>query len=111
MERVNEKDEAYRQGDSGVKYLFRGPRTDWGLIRFLPGEELGRHYHQEVEETFYFVRGEPKMLVNDETIRVREGDAFRLEPGEQHNIVNDTERVVDAIFIKHIHRPKDKVNA
>ena len=111
MERVNEKDEAYRNGDSGVKYLFRGPRIDWGVIRFLPGEELGRHYHQEVEETFYFVRGEPKIFVNEEEIRVREGDAFRLEPGEFHNIVNDTAAPVDAVFIKHVYQPKDKVNA
>ena len=41
MERVNEHEKTYRNGQSGVKYLFRGPCIDWGLIRFAPGEQLG----------------------------------------------------------------------
>ena len=41
MERVNETDLDYRHGDSGPKYLFRGPKIDWGVLRFLPGQELG----------------------------------------------------------------------
>ena len=41
MERVNANELEFRNGESGPKYLFRGPRVDWGLIRFLPGETLG----------------------------------------------------------------------
>jgi len=110
MERVNEHDLEYRKGKSGPKYLFRGPNIDWGVIRFLPGEELGRHKHEKVEETFYFTKGTPKMIVNDEEFRVKEGDAFRIEPGEAHNIINDTDDIVDAVFIKHIYAPDDKVD-
>ena len=29
MELVREEDKAYRFGDWGIKYLFRGPRIDW----------------------------------------------------------------------------------
>jgi len=108
MERVNEHDLEYRKGDSGPKYLFRGPNIDWGVLRFLPGQELGRHLHRKVEETFYFVKGTPKMIVNDQEYRVRQGDAFRIEPGEAHNIINDTDEPIDAVFIKHIYAPDDK---
>ena len=110
MERVNERDLEYRGGDSGVKYLFRGPKTDWGVLRMKPGDTLGHHYHERVEETFYFVKGEPKMIVNGEEFRVREGDAFRLEPKDDHDIINDTDGVVDCVFIKSTYDPKDKVN-
>ncbi|HUV39467.1 MAG TPA: cupin domain-containing protein [Planctomycetota bacterium] len=111
MERVNEHDVAYRSGDAGVKYLFRGPKIDWGVLRLAPGDTLGHHYHERVEETFYFPAGEPLMIVNGEKLRVRAGDAFRLVPGDRHDIVNDTGAPVDCIFIKSTWDPKDKVNA
>ena len=110
MEQVNEQDLEYRGGDSGVKYLFRGPKIDWGVLRMKPGDTLGHHYHDRVEETFYFVKGEPLMIVNGEEFRVRRGDAFRLDPSDKHDIVNDTDDVVDVVFIKSTYDPKDKVN-
>ena len=110
MEKVNEFDQEYRNGTSGVKYMFRGPNIDWGVIRFLPNDTLGRHYHEEVEETFYFLRGAPKMVVNGREFRIRPGDAVRLDPEDIHDIINDTGEEVDVVFMKHIHKPADKVN-
>ncbi len=110
MERVNEADLEFRHGDHGPKYLLRGPRMEWGIIVFRPGQELGRHYHNEVEETFFFLEGTPLMIVDDEEYRVRPGDAFRLEPGEAHNIVNDTGQDTRLIFIKVPYLPEDKVS-
>lgn len=110
MEHVNEGEKQYRDGDHGVKYLFRGPRLDWGVLRFLPGQELGTHYHEKVEETFYFTKGTPRVLVNGQEYRVRVGDAFRMEPGDVHNIINDTGEPIDAVFIKSDYLPKDKVD-
>ena len=110
MERVNESDLQYRSGDSGVKYLFRGPKIDWGVLRLKPGETLGHHYHERIEETFYFPAGEPKMIVNGQEFRVRTGDAFRLDPGDVHDIINDTGEPVDAVFIKSSYDPQDKVD-
>jgi len=111
MEKVNEAEKEYRNGDSGPKYLFRGPRLDWGVLRFLPGQQLGTHYHEKVEETFYFTRGTPLVVVNGEEHRVRVGDAFRMEPGDVHNIINDTAEPIDAVFIKSDYLPKDKIDA
>ena len=110
MERVNEKQLSFRHGDSGPKYLFRGPKHEWGVILFHPGQSLGPHKHAEVEETFYFVRGTPKMIVNGQEFRVKVGDAFRLDPSDVHNIINDTSEPVDAVFIKSSYNPKDKVD-
>jgi len=85
MERVNEHECEFRFGDHGPKYLLRGPRLEWGIIRFQSGQALGAHKHEEVEETFYFEEGTPLMVVNGEEYRVVAGDVFRLEPGESHN--------------------------
>ena len=35
---VNENDKEYRFGDSGPKYLMRGPNVDFGIVRLKPGE-------------------------------------------------------------------------
>ena len=112
MEIVREEDQTYRGGTSGVKYLVRGPRIDWGVILFAPGEELGRHLHREVEETFYFVEGQGGRVIVDEVERPAQvGMAVRIEPGEVHNIINDTDAPLKAVFIKSPYNPSDKVNA
>ena len=111
MERVNENDLSYRNGDSGVKYFMRGPKIDWGVWRFLSGESLGDHYHNEVEETFYFVKGAPKMIVNGEAFRIKPGDVVRLDPHDRHDIINDTDDACEGVFIKSVYAPDDKVKA
>jgi mannose-6-phosphate isomerase-like protein (cupin superfamily) len=111
MQRTNERDQTWRNGNSGVKYLGRGPRIDWGLVKLQPGEELGAHFHKAVEETFYFPEGSPKIIVAGKEIRVSAGDSFRVEPGETHDIVNDTSSDVIAVFIKTPYDPDDKVSA
>ncbi|HUT73581.1 MAG TPA: cupin domain-containing protein [Armatimonadota bacterium] len=108
MQRVNETECEFRHGDSGPKYVMRGPRHEWGIIVFHPGQSLGAHRHSEVEETFYFVSGEPLMIVDGQAHRVRRGDVFRLEPGEAHDIINDTAADTRVIFIKCPYLPNDK---
>ncbi len=108
MERVNEHDLEYRNGDHGPKYLFRGPKHEWGVILLRPGDALSAHKHAEVEETFFFETGAPKLIVNGVEHRVRTGDVFRLEPGEAHDIVNDGPDETRIVFIKCPYSPDDK---
>lgn len=108
MQRVNEAECEFRLGDSGPKYLMRGPRHEWGIILFRPGQSLGAHRHREVEETFYFLSGSPLIIVDGQEHRVTAGDVFRLEPGEAHDIINDGGEDTRVIFIKCPYLPEDK---
>ncbi len=108
MKRVNEHECEFRHGDHGPKYLFRGPLLEWGIIVIKPGDELGAHKHQEVEETFYFEQGAPKIVVDGREHRVKTGDAFYVEAQEAHNIINDTDEATRVVFIKCPYRPDDK---
>jgi mannose-6-phosphate isomerase-like protein (cupin superfamily) len=111
MEMAFEHEKPYRGGMSGVKYLLRGPRIDWGVILFAPGEQLGRHLHQEVEETFYFVQGAGgRFVIGGREHPIRIGMAVRIDPGEVHNIINDTPEPLKAVFIKSPYNPTDKVD-
>jgi len=109
MKRVNENDLEYRHGDHGPKYLFRGDRHEWGIIRLGPGHEVSSHHHERVQETFFFETGSPQIVIDGSPIRVMPGDAFQLEPGEKHHIINDTDEPTRIIFLKTPYLPDDKV--
>jgi len=102
VQRVNEADLPYRGGDSGVKYLMRGPNLDWGVILLKPGEDLAGHYHEQVEETFYVVQGQAAFSVNDEEIIAGAGTALAVRNAGKGDL--------KLVFIKWPYLPKDKVS-
>ena len=110
MKRVNEKEIPFKGGDSGVKYLMRGPSIDWGLILLKPGEKMAEkaHGHNLLDETFYFVEGDGVMIVNDKEFSALEGSVFLVEPKEIHNIRNDSQKAIKIVFIKGDYKPNDK---
>jgi mannose-6-phosphate isomerase-like protein (cupin superfamily) len=109
MEKIKEKEKEFRNGDWGIKYLCRGPRIDWGILLLPPTEKMGEHAHRQVEETFYFVSGSGKIIIDNKELPAQEGDAFRLEPGERHDILNDSQDMLKVIFIKCPYLPEDKI--
>lgn len=110
MQKVSESQFEFRGGDSGVKYLIRGPHIDWGVILVLPGQSLGGHYHQQVEETFYVTQGQGTFVVNGQEIAAVAGDALRMEPEDRHDIRNDGDQPLKVVFIKCPYLPKDKID-
>jgi mannose-6-phosphate isomerase-like protein (cupin superfamily) len=110
MQRVSESECAYRGGNSGVKYLLRGPKIDWGIILLLPGQKLGGHYHNEVEETFYVMAGRGTFVVNGTELVAVAGDALRMESADRHDVRNDGDEPLKLVFIKCPYLPQDKVD-
>ncbi|MHA1459298.1 MAG: cupin domain-containing protein [Promethearchaeota archaeon] len=110
MKSVNEKDIPFRGGESGVKYLMRGPSIDWGLILLKPGEKMAEkaHGHNLLDETFYFVEGNGVMIINNKEFSALEGSVFLVEPKEMHNIRNDSKQPIKIVFIKGDYKPDDK---
>lgn len=109
MEMVNETQKEFRFKTHGPKYIFQGPRYEWGIIVLRPNDELGRHYHNEVEETFYFLNGKGEMVIDEKRYSIKVGDAFQIEPKERHNIICKEEGI-RTIFIKCPYLPNDKVS-
>ncbi|NHJ24021.1 MAG: cupin domain-containing protein [Candidatus Lokiarchaeota archaeon] len=101
----------YRGGNSGVKYLMRGPSIDWGVILLNPGESMAEnsHGHNFVDETFYFTEGDGIMIINDKEFPAPQGTVFLVEPKEMHNIRNDSNKSIKIIFIKGEYKPEDKI--
>ncbi len=48
MKKTSESMEKFKEGDSGPKYLFKGPYCEWGIIVLKPGEKMSLHGHRNV---------------------------------------------------------------
>jgi quercetin dioxygenase-like cupin family protein len=110
MDKASESEREYRDGDSGVKYLFRGPKIDWGVVLIKPGQTMAAHYHNELEETFYVVEGHAAFFVDGVKHELVAGDAVRLEATERHKVINESDQPAKLVFIKCPYLPQDKVS-
>ena len=68
---INENEREYRFGDSGPKYLMKGPRSNFALVRFNPGEDFQAHYHDVMEENFYILEGKVDIVVDGKVNTLR----------------------------------------
>lgn len=111
MKRIDTNDIPWTLGDSGVRYAVKGPNIEWGVLKMKPGQssyDYGKHIHHVVEETFYFISGSPKFVINGEEYRIQPGDAIVIEPYDDHALVNDTDEDMLALFMKHPYIPEDR---
>jgi mannose-6-phosphate isomerase-like protein (cupin superfamily) len=109
--KINEKEVAYRfDGISGPKYLLRGPRSDFGLVILMPGEDFPTHYHRALEENFYTLEGEVEFYIKDQHVTVTPGDMLHVPPLYPHYLINRGDVPWKAIFAKSPYDPKDKVD-
>lgn len=94
---VNENDFEYRFGDSGPKYLMKGPRMNYALVRFNPGQDFPAHYHNVMEENFFILEGKVDIVVDGVLHVLSVGDFIHIEPGEVHYVKNDYDEPVKMV--------------
>ena len=91
---IDEKDKEYRFGDSGPKYLVQGPRMNFAIVQFMPGQDFHAHYHEVMEENFYILEGNVTIVVNGEPNTFGPGQLIHIEPLEVHYLINNSSSVV-----------------
>lgn len=106
MQKVNENDFAYRFGDNGPKYLVQGPNVDVGVVVIKPGQDFQNHYHTTCEEIFYALEGEIDFYVNNAKVPIKQGDVLQVRPHESHYLINRSDGIFKALFIKSPHLQK-----
>ena len=88
---VHEDDFEYRFGSSGPKYLMKGPRMNFALVRFEPGQDFPAHYHNIMEDT------------------LTAGQFIHIEPGEIHYVINNYDRPIKMVSTLAPYQAVDKV--
>lgn len=106
---VKESERTYRFGESGPKYLMKGPRMNFALVRVRPGEGLQAHYHNVMEEDFFVLKGRVDIVVDGVRHALDAGDLLHVEPTEVHYIVNPYGRPAKMVATLAPFQTEDKV--
>ena len=107
---VNENEREYRFGDSGPKYLMKGPRMNFALVAFNPGQDFKAHYHNVMEENFFILEGEIDIVVDGVVNHLKAGDLIHIEPGEIHYCINNYDKPMKMISTLAPFTDPDKVD-
>lgn len=107
---INENEREYRFGDSGPKYLMKGPRSNFALVRFNPGEDFQAHYHNVMEENFYILEGKVDIVVDGKVNTLSAGDMIHIEPREVHYVKNAYDAPMKMVSTLAPYQEVDKVN-
>jgi mannose-6-phosphate isomerase-like protein (cupin superfamily) len=59
------------------------------VIVLPPGKCSSRHYHKHAEETYYILKGQARMKVDELEFVLNPGQALLIEAGEVHQIFCD----------------------
>ncbi|MCC8026427.1 MAG: cupin domain-containing protein [Clostridium sp.] len=94
---VNESEKEFRFGDSGPKYLMKGPRMNFAVVQFQTGQDFKAHYHNTMEENFFILEGEINIVVDGTVHHLKEGDLIHIEPSEIHYCFNPYDKPVKMI--------------
>ena len=107
---INENEREYRFGDSGPKYLMKGPRMNFAVVAFNPGQDFKAHYHNVMEENFFILEGEVDIVVDGVVNHLKEGDLIHIEPGEIHYVKNSYDKPMKMISTLAPFMDPDKVD-
>ncbi len=106
---LNENEREYRFGDSGPKYLMKGPRMNFAVVQFQAGQDFKAHYHNIMEENFFILEGEVDVVVDGVNHPLKAGDLIHIEPGEIHYVINRSSGPVKMISTLAPYTDPDKV--
>lgn len=106
---VHENDFEYRFGDSGPKYLMKGPRMNFALVQFQPGQSFTAHYHNIMEEDFFILSGKVDVIVDGVVNTLSPGQLIHIEPGEVHFVINPYDEAVKMVSTLAPFQSSDKV--
>jgi len=71
--------------------------VNWAKL--LPGRSFASHYHQDMQEMFIMVAGVARLLVDGVEVTMKPGDTVRIDPGEVHEMFNETDEPAEYLAI------------
>lgn len=79
---------------------FEGRQTQMINWSVLPaGKSFSAHYHEDMEEVFIVLSGEPELVVDGQSTKLTAGDAVLIPMRATHVMHNSSEREVEYIVI------------
>src|SRR5690606_23944422 len=70
------------------RVLYTGKHAQLVLMSLAPNEEIGTEVHEDNDQFFRFEAGKGRVIIDDTTYEVGDGDAVIVPAGAKHNVVN-----------------------
>lgn len=70
------------------KVVYTAEHCQLVLMNLKPGEEIGVEVHMENDQFFRFEKGTGRVLINETSYDVSDGDAVIVPAGSKHNVIN-----------------------
>ena len=74
-------------------------RHSLAYVVIPPGGSSIHHFHTEGEETYYILKGQGKLLVNEQVHIVSPGDAILISPTDSHQIFAEGDAVLEFLAV------------
>lgn len=68
--------------------LYTGQHAQLVIMTLQPGEDIGQEVHDIVDQFLRVEAGEGTVIMNGEEHPIKDGDAFIVPAGTQHNVIN-----------------------
>jgi mannose-6-phosphate isomerase-like protein (cupin superfamily) len=68
------------------------------VMSLLPGEDIGKEVHPDVDQFFRIEEGEGKVIMNGEETPFKSGDAIIVPAGVEHNVLNTSDSVTLKLY-------------
>ncbi|MCJ7450162.1 MAG: cupin domain-containing protein [Candidatus Nanohaloarchaeota archaeon QJJ-9] len=94
MERLDGSDwidrENYRKKIVAPEGELEGEGTFMQVVEVPKGNHVPLHRHDTTEEVFYILQSGGRLVINGEELRPEEGDVIVCEPGDEHEVFNNS---------------------
>ena len=70
------------------------------VVEIPPGEHVEPHYHRETEEVFYIQQSGGTLVIDGTAVTPEKGDVIICEPGDVHEVRNDSDRAFRILVFK-----------
>jgi len=107
-------------GDGGNHYKWGNDCDGWVLVdtdalsvkqeRMPAQTSESLHYHEKAQQFFFILKGIATFVVENESYTVNAGQAFHIEPGQKHRIINNTAEDIEFILSSQPSTNQDRFN-
>lgn len=70
------------------RVLYTGKHSQLVLMNLKPNEEIGTETHPDNDQFFRVEAGQGKCIIDGNEYQIRDGDAFIIPAGAEHNVIN-----------------------
>lgn len=84
-------EEASVENSDFRRVLYTGAHCQIVLMSLKPGEDIGSEVHPDNDQFFRFEQGQGKVVINEASYEVGDGDAVIVPAGAEHNVINTSE--------------------